>query len=212
MTVDLEVASSAPTNAVGAGGAPGEGVVMRAGATVIEPMKVNTGPIYLMNIDHGQQALPGEDMDTLGHVGVSDTTTVFTMIHRSNLTHPFTVTTDANGEVWACIGTDSGYESLTVLYYSTIAIEFFGSTGSPEATTSRDLQWNIIDGVLHGRSPSPVRSLALYDATGRMVVNTQAVKGKEVSSVLPEANAMMLMRVSFEDGGHVDRKLPMVLP
>jgi hypothetical protein len=209
MTVDLEVASSAPTNAVGVGGAPGEGVVFMAGATLIEPMKVDSGGIYRMNIHKGGQSQPGADMDTLGHVGVSDTTTVFTMIHRNTFTHPFTVITDANGEVWVCIGTDSGYESLTVLYYSTITIAFTGSTSVRE-TGSPAPQWTIADGMLHLRAPSPMRSVALYDVTGRMV-NVYAARGKIVSMAMPKTNALMLMHVSFEDGSCFDGKLPVVL-
>jgi hypothetical protein len=36
----------------------------------------------------------------------------------------FTITTDANGEVWVCIGTDSGFEATTTLYYNQITLTF----------------------------------------------------------------------------------------
>jgi hypothetical protein len=36
----------------------------------------------------------------------------------------FTIRTDANGEVWVCIGTDSGFESRTTLYYNQITLTF----------------------------------------------------------------------------------------
>lgn len=127
---DINFASKAPTNAVGVGGAPGEGVTMKAGASVIEPVKVASNGFYFMNIDKSNQRNRGKDMDTIGHIGVSDTTTVFTLISRTNANRPFIITTDANGEVWVCIGTDSGFEATTTLYYNRIALNFSIITGT----------------------------------------------------------------------------------
>ncbi len=125
VTIAVDFASKAPTRAFGVGGAPGEGVTLKAGVTLTEPLKIPTlKGDYRMNIDKANQAQPGTDMDTIGHVGVTDTTTVFTLIHRSNATHPFTITTDATGAVWVCIGTDSGFEALTELYYKEIKVVF----------------------------------------------------------------------------------------
>jgi hypothetical protein len=124
LQVQVNFASNAPTNAVGVGGPPGEGVTMKAGATITEPNKIIIGGDYRMNIDKGNQKIPGVDMDTIGHIGVSDTTTLFTLINRNNSTHLFTITTDANGEVWVCIGTDSGFEATTTLYYNQITLTF----------------------------------------------------------------------------------------
>lgn len=129
----LEIASKAPTNRIGVGGPPGEGVTLKAGATLIEPNKMNNGNnYYLMNIDKGNQIYPGADMDTLGHIGVSDTTTVFTLIYRNNISHPFPITTDADGEVWLIIGTDSGFEATTTLYYNKIEVTFEITSGIDE--------------------------------------------------------------------------------
>ena len=124
LLIDVEFASNAPTNASGVGGAPGEGVTMKAGATLIEPLKINSDGFYLMNIDKSNQTQPGADMDTIGHVGVNDTTTAFALINRTNASHPFQIATDANGEVWVCIGTDSGFEATTTLYYNQIDLTF----------------------------------------------------------------------------------------
>ena len=124
LKIQVNFASKAPTNAVGVGGAPGEGITMKAGATIIEPNKIIIGSDYRMNIDKGNQSVPGVDMGTIGHIGVSDTTTQFTLINRNNTTNLFTIRTDANGEVWVCIGTDSGFESRTTLYYNQITLTF----------------------------------------------------------------------------------------
>lgn len=124
LRIDVEFASNAPTNTMGVGGAQGEGVIMKAGAMLTEPLKIDNKGFYEMNISKGNQVTPGTDIDTIGHIGVSDTTTVFTIINRTNATHVFTIKTNEKGEVWVCIGTDSGYESVTTLYYTLITLNF----------------------------------------------------------------------------------------
>jgi hypothetical protein len=139
LLINVEFASNAATNTNGVGGSPGEGVTMKAGSSVVEPLKINSDGYYIMNIDKGNQKIPGVDMDTIGHVGVSDTTTVFTLINRNNSTHLFTITTDANGEVWVCIGTDSGYEATTTLYYNLITLTFTTAMGLDDFNISKNI-------------------------------------------------------------------------
>ncbi len=122
---DVELASNAATTSVGIGGSPGVSVSVKCGATAVEPVKIlDAMQYYRMNIDIGNQANPGADMDTIGNVGVTDTTTVYALITRSNAAHPFTVTTDASGAVWVIVGTDSGFEGITTLYYNHIVVTF----------------------------------------------------------------------------------------
>ena len=125
---EVEFASNAPTNAIGIGGPPGEGVTMKAGATAEEPLAIidqeGNDLYYRMNIDKGNQANGGADMIVIGHVGVSDTTSEYTLKTNSNQNDEFTVTTDSDGGVWVIVGTDSGFEGRTTLYYSRIIIRF----------------------------------------------------------------------------------------
>ena len=137
LQVQVDFASNAPTNAIGVGGPPGEGVTMKAGATITEPNKIIIGGDYRMNIDKGNQSIPGIDMDKIGHIGVSDTTTEFTLINRNNIANLFTVKTDANGEVWVCIGTDSGFEARTTLYYNQITLTFTNTLGLDDYTLTK---------------------------------------------------------------------------
>jgi hypothetical protein len=139
LLIDVEFASNAPTNAVGVGGPPGEAVHMKAGASVLEPLKINSSGFYMMNIDKANQANGGVDMDTIGHVGVSDNTTVFTLINRNNSSNLFTITTDGNGEVWVCIGTDSGFEATTKLYYNLINLTFTTVTWVSDFNFPKDI-------------------------------------------------------------------------
>lgn len=122
ITFEVELASNAPTNAAGIGGAPGESVILKVGAVQRQPDKVVVDGYYLMNLDKGNQSASGEDMVAIGHVGVSDTTSVYTLINRNNGS-PFMVNTDVSGEFWVIVGTDSGFEGITTLYYSNIKLE-----------------------------------------------------------------------------------------
>jgi hypothetical protein len=170
LVMDVELASNAPTHAIGIGGPPGESVFLKAGASQAEPFKVLTNGFYLMNIDKSNQASPGADMDTIGNIGVSDTTTNFTLINRSNAGHPFTISTDASGEVWVCIGTDSGFEGTTTLYYSRISLSFEVFTGKED--TREDLGISIFPNpakdILYIRdSQSAIRSIDLFNSQGQ---------------------------------------------
>lgn len=124
LLIDVEFASNVATNLFGIGGAPGEGVILKAGASIIEPVRMNSNGYYIMNIDKGNQTTDGVDMNAIGHIGVSDTTTEFTLINRNNAANLFSITTDVNGEVWICIGTDSGFEGTSTLYYNNINLTF----------------------------------------------------------------------------------------
>ena len=105
---------------VGIGGAPGEGVKVKAGASGIEPLNVRDGMGWFrMNIDKGNQSVGGVDMSVIGDMAVKDTTTVYTVVRRSMST-PMKRRTDSNGALWLVVGTDSGFEGLTEVYYAAI--------------------------------------------------------------------------------------------
>ncbi|MFN3839596.1 MAG: hypothetical protein ACK4RF_02720 [Cyclobacteriaceae bacterium] len=123
---NIRLVSNAPTGAVGIGGAPGESVILKAGVTLAEPLKILDGDsIYRMNVDKGNQLEPGEDVINLGHIGVAPNTTQYTALFRNNDSgSPFRFTSDHTGDAWVLIGTDSGFEGKTTLYYTKIDILF----------------------------------------------------------------------------------------
>lgn len=121
---DIELASNAPENSVGIGGSPGSSVYLKAGATRLEPLAVKEGEDWAMNIDKGNQSQGGEDMIVLGHVGTDKEEFEYTLISRNNADTPFSITADDNGELWVIIGTDSGFEGATTLYYNRIELSF----------------------------------------------------------------------------------------
>ena len=48
--------------------------------------------------------------------------TPYRMIERDNLEEPLTVRTDAEGSAWIFVGSDSGFEGTTSLYYDRIDV------------------------------------------------------------------------------------------
>lgn len=124
----VEMASNAPTGAMGAGGAPGESVFVKAGASTMEPKKVidTQEDRYVLNIDKGNQFEDGEDVITLGNIAVAPSTTEYTLITRSNMnTSPrFVVKTNDKGELWLIVGTDSGFEGVSTVYYTQLNFVF----------------------------------------------------------------------------------------
>lgn len=121
---DIELASQYPKNSPGIGGSPGGSVFLKAGAVGFEP-KVNIeNNIYTLNLQKGDQSLGGKDMTVLGDIGIEGEEFKYTLIRRSNKNLPLEVETGASGEVWLVVGTDSGFEGLTTLYYTEIKVSF----------------------------------------------------------------------------------------
>ena len=126
-TFRIDLATNVPEGMMGIGGSPGESVYVKAGATAIEPLVKEDASGHLrVNIDKGNQATEGRDMINLGNVAhpeLGDSTEdEFKIKPLNNDGRPLEVTTDANGSLWLIVGTDSGFEGLTTLYYGQIAI------------------------------------------------------------------------------------------
>lgn len=195
VTFDIEFASKYPTNAVGVGGAPGEGVTMKAGATIIEPDTIHYFGDVRMNIDKGNQMQRGVDMDTIGHVGVNDTTTVYALKTNNNFLHPFTITTNSSGEVWIIIATDSGFEATTTLYYNEIDVVFSNVTGINENTTTETHQFviypNPSNDLFRFISEHNLTKIEIYTITGQLM-KTINKPNMEISTEL--SNGVYLIR------------------
>jgi len=126
-TVDIKVdfATNAASNMVGVGGAPGEGVKIKAGAVSVEPTRVlnTTENWYRMNIDKGNQSIGGIDMKVIGDFANGTDQNVY-KIKQLTTTSPLNVKANQQGEIWLVIGTDSdsGFEGLTTIYYNSIQV------------------------------------------------------------------------------------------
>lgn len=121
---EVEFATEAPSGCAGIGGAPGESVFVKAGATPEEPQAVVVGEdeqaYYVMNIDKGNQAAEGADARILGHVGnaASDCTDLTWQLKLLTEHGEFEAVSGPGGELWLFVGTDSGFEGRTRLYYT----------------------------------------------------------------------------------------------
>jgi hypothetical protein len=123
--IEIEIASNAPDNRVGVGGSPGEGVYIKAGASSVEPVKVlDTSDNYFrMNIDKGDQSLEGADMQNIGNFANGTELDIY-KLKTLKTTSPVEVKSNSNGEIWLIIGTDSGFEYTTTIYYNSVKATF----------------------------------------------------------------------------------------
>ncbi len=117
----VKFATNATKDQVGIGGSPGESVYLKAGATPEEPVKVPVNGYYQMNIDKGNQLSGGQQMALIGNVASQTPGYEYSVVERNNGTS-ITATTNANGELWLVVGTDSGFEGTTTLYYTSITV------------------------------------------------------------------------------------------
>ncbi|SLJ88524.1 MULTISPECIES: hypothetical protein [unclassified Paenibacillus] len=118
VTFDFDIATNAAKDSMGAGGSPGESVYVKAGVTKKEPKSIlNKDYFYQMNIDKGQQSQEGKDAFVLGNLSKSTSTDqTYEVKTFNNKNRPFLVKTDAKGELWIILGTDSAFESETSIY------------------------------------------------------------------------------------------------
>jgi Secretion system C-terminal sorting domain len=193
----LEMASDAPTNAVGVGGSPG--LTIKVGAVSFEPIKVielvGGTRFYVMNMDKGNQSTPGSQMDTIGKTSVSDTTTQFTLINRQNK-KAFIASTNSNGELWAIVGTESAFEGFSALYYSKIVLTLTATTAIEKTPTKLDspIYPNPVTTTVFLDTTEAFDTYSLYDMIGRLVKNAPLSKNALDVSFLPQGVYVLILK------------------
>jgi hypothetical protein len=125
ITFSVELASNVKTVLDGSG----KNVFLKAGATATEPKPLVESGNYVMNIDKGNQSTDGQDMTSLGEISIPQTSTGYAVITRNNTmaNSRYVAKTNSDGELWLIIGTDSGLEGTTTLYYTKIKVVFSAS-------------------------------------------------------------------------------------
>jgi len=119
ITLEFDLAADAAKDSIGIGGSPGSSVYVKAGVVAQEPQTAIEDGYYRMTLDKGNQASPGKDMKVLGTVEKERPDTGYEWKHFSTTVECIS---NAKGELYFIIGTDSGYEGLTSVYYSNIRI------------------------------------------------------------------------------------------
>ena len=117
------IASNVASGCIGIGGSPGESVYIKGGASQQKPENTATGADeeFRLNVDKGNQASEGTQAANLGTIGTSQDCSV-------SITGPWErlelsgvvaepISTDTNGDIWLFVGSDSGFEGTTELYY-----------------------------------------------------------------------------------------------
>src|SRR5215203_1429434 len=92
----VTLATNAPKNCVGVGGAPGESVVLKVGGTSTEPARV---------VDAAEYYRANSNTNCL--------TPRYELKQYDSGTMSLTVNADASGRVWLVVGIDSGFEGTT---------------------------------------------------------------------------------------------------
>ena len=129
LTFKIVFASNAPSECTGIGGAPGESVILKAGGSDIEPKSEVKDGTYRLNVDKGEQSGGGPAGEVISNIAngtpcdqaaASNYPYVsLTKEHKGKVA----VKSNASGELWLLVGTDSGFEGVTALYYQRIEVQ-----------------------------------------------------------------------------------------
>jgi hypothetical protein len=122
----LWIATNAGRGCVGIGGAPGEAVHVKAGASALEPRVDPREGVLRLNLDIGSQAQAGRDALVLGDVAAAGARcdgSRYVIKRLSSQGQPFFPLTDRDGNLWLIVGFDSGFEGRSDLFLQRIRVE-----------------------------------------------------------------------------------------
>ncbi len=122
--IEISFATNAFSGSVGIGGSPAESVFVKVGGAPLEPKAESSNDYVGLNLDKGAQNGGGRYAVQIGNVAKTDGSedNRYAIKTLSNESQALTITSDANGELWIFVGTDSGFEGTTTLYYTSIDI------------------------------------------------------------------------------------------
>jgi hypothetical protein len=123
VTFDITLASNVAKNSIGAGGSPD--LALGVGGLNFQPGRtLDDSGWYRPEFTTLLQSYQSNEVtQMIGTIGVTDTTTQYTLINLNNLHNPMNLTSDEYGELWFLIGTDSGFEGKTTIYFKSIVIK-----------------------------------------------------------------------------------------
>jgi len=120
--LEATIASNVPAGCVAIGGAPGESVKVKLGASTVRPEVMQDDGQFSFNIDTGNQTSGGEDATAVGdisnqqqcdEVGFPGTWQLKTLDNDDN---PMLAVSDESGNIWVYFVTDSGFEGRSSVY------------------------------------------------------------------------------------------------
>lgn len=126
LAFQIDFASDA-TDCPGSGGSPSS-VWLKAGGSAIEPIPVllpDDPHSYLsINVDKGHQMEGGKNLGLIGSIwnGQQCGEEPRYILLRREYEHPFPIRSSAGQVLWFAVGTESGFEALTGIYYHSITV------------------------------------------------------------------------------------------
>lgn len=121
--LSFDLATNVAPGLIGIGGSPGGSVCVKAGVVTSNPAPVVAGDgYYRVSLDKGNPAGAGSGLAVLGNIekiGSQDDSYEY-----KSFQHECEITAGDRAEAWVVIGTDSGFEGLTRLYYTNIRVTF----------------------------------------------------------------------------------------
>lgn len=125
VTFDVTIETNVPVGQIGVGGAPGESVFFKVGASALEPLNQVEDNFYRLNIDIGSQGNGGKDGIVIGNLAnpAVDVDNITFQPKEMSSPHSLKVKTDENGKLWLLVGTDSGYEATSLYYIANISVQ-----------------------------------------------------------------------------------------
>jgi hypothetical protein len=120
LSFDIWFASKS-NNCVGVGGGE-DSVWLKAGGSGVEPVPLLQGNYVSINVDKGDQSQGGENLGVIDNIwnGKECPISEWVMLHKT-YDHPFPITASGD-ELWIAVGTESGFEALTGVYYYSIGV------------------------------------------------------------------------------------------
>lgn len=121
----IEFASDAQSGCTGVGGAPGESVFMKAGGSPSEPDTYEEDDDIHVALDKGNQSRDGAEASNAGDIANGlecdeEPEDYVRLVHEH--THDEPISTDDQGNLWLVVGTDSGFEGRTDVYYLSLEV------------------------------------------------------------------------------------------
>jgi hypothetical protein len=189
----VRLASNAQSGCIGIGGAPGESVRLLVGASQIEPVTF-VGPYDTrrLNVESTVATLAS---NIANGQPCNLNLNPYISIERMQQ-HVSEVTADSAGNLWLFVGTGSGFEGRTTLYYQGIDV-VLTPVGTPEANpvnpptllTEENTQNAVaINSQTFTRDPFPFYTSGFFSSDGRTYImffaaNTQLMEGESLSTV-----------------------------
>ncbi len=183
VVLDVEMASNSAPGLVGVGGAPGESVYVKAGASQAEPLVAPDAQGQLrLTVDKGNQSTSGSAAAVLGNIAKeNDDSDQYATLHRNNRSIQQSATTSADGSLWIFFGTDSGFEGTTSLFYTQATAVL-----TPKAKPS--LTWNTPAAIGYGTAVGASQLNATANIAGNFtytpVAGTVLLAGNHTLNVL----------------------------